>query len=267
MPANTPLDGDKEFVRRRIGSDTLHSFRRGNNIDYMDAPHQIVGISAALIPFLEHDDANRALMGSNMQAQAVPLLRPDVPQVSTGMEYEAARDSGQVVIADRWGSGFRHGETDRVRPVISPVVESGGRRPTQFSGDDAQRSRTEFGRSVGTGTQGASPTPPAAGTREAGVGAFAPRLPDRIYNLRKYQRSNQSTCIDQRPAVVKGQRKHKNEVIADSSSTESGRAGSGAECGGGFPELEGANFEDAIVISERLVQDDKFTSVHIESMK
>ncbi|RPI86075.1 MAG: DNA-directed RNA polymerase subunit beta [Chloroflexi bacterium] len=208
--ANTPLDKNNEFVRRRISS-RYHSgfiFAASNNIDYMDvAPHQIVGISAALIPFLEHDDANRALMGSNMQAQAVPLLKPDIPQVSTGMEYHAAMDSGQVVIAEEDGE------------VISVT-----------------------GRHIKVrGANGA-----------------------RTYFLRKYQRSNQSTCIDQRPAVVKGQRVHRGEVIADSSSTESGELALGQNVVVTFLSWEGANFEDAIVISERLVQDDRFTSVHIE---
>jgi DNA-directed RNA polymerase subunit beta len=208
--ANTPLDDQKEFVLRRISS-RYHSsfiFANTNNIDYMDvAPHQIVGISAALIPFLEHDDANRALMGSNMQAQAVPLLRPDVPQVSTGMEYNAAMDSGQVIIAEEDGE------------------------VTSVTGDHITV-RTPNG--------------------------------ERTYMLRKYQRSNQSTCIDQRPAVVKGQRVHKNEVIGDSSSTESGQLALGQNVVVAFLSWEGANFEDAIVISERLVQDDRFTSVHIE---
>ena len=208
--ANTPLNEFNEFVRRRISS-RYHSgfiFANPTNIDYMDvAPHQIVGISAALIPFLEHDDANLALMGSNMQAQAVPLLRPDIPQVSTGMEYHAAMDSGQVVIAEEDGE----------------VISVTGRQIVIRSENS-----------------------------------------DRVYPLRKYQRSNQSTCIDQRPAVVKGQRIHKNEVIADSSSTESGELALGQNVVVAFLSWEGANFEDAIVISERLVQDDKFTSIHIE---
>jgi DNA-directed RNA polymerase subunit beta len=208
--ANTPLSEHREFVRRRVSS-RYHSsfiFANTNNIDYMDvAPHQIVGISAALIPFLEHDDANRALMGSNMQAQAVPLLKPDVPQVSTGMEYHAAMDSGQVIIAE---------EDGEVVSVTGSQI----------------RLRTQNG--------------------------------EKLYNLRKYQRSNQSTCIDQRPAVVKGQRVRKNDVIADSSSTESGELALGQNVIVAFLSWEGANFEDAIVISERLVQDDEFTSVHIE---
>ena len=209
--SNTPLTEEHEFIRRRVSS-RYHSgflFSAPTNIDYMDvAPHQIVGISAALIPFLEHDDANRALMGSNMQAQAVPLLRPDVPQVSTGMEYYAALDSGQVVIAEE------DGEIVSVTGNSVTVRDSTGKQHT--------------------------------------------------YMLRKYQRSNQSTCIDQRPAVVKGQRIHKGDVIADSSSTESGELALGQNVTVSFISWEGGNFEDAILISERLVQDDAFTSVHIE---
>ena len=119
------------------------------------APNQTVGISAGLIPFLEHDDANRALMGSNMQAQAVPLVKPDIPQVSTGMEFHAARDSGQVIVAEEDGE----------------VVSVTGKHVLVRNGDG-----------------------------------------DHVYHLRKYQRSNQSTCIDQRPAVVKGQRIEKGDA-------------------------------------------------------
>ena len=208
--ANTPVDENSEFVRTRV-SCRYHSgflFTNPENIDYMDvAPHQIVGISAALIPFLEHDDANRALMGSNMQAQAVPLVHPDVPQVSTGMEYHAARDSGQVIVAEQDGE----------------VVSVTGRRVVVREGRD-----------------------------------------EKVYWLRKYQRSNQSTCIDQRPAVVKGQRVKKGDVIADSSSTDAGELALGQNVTVAFLSWEGANFEDAIVISERLVQEDLYTSVHIE---
>jgi DNA-directed RNA polymerase subunit beta len=209
--ANTPLDTESHFVRRRVSSRYHNSFifSPPTNIDYMDvAPHQIVGISAALIPFLEHDDANRALMGSNMQAQAVPLLRPDVPQVSTGMEYHAAVDSGQVVIAEEDGE------------VVSVTGSS-----IAIRGEDGK---------------------------------------PHVYSLRKYQRSNQSTCIDQRPAVVKGQRIRKGDVIADSSSTEGGELALGQNVIVAFISWEGGNYEDAILISERLVQDDTFTSVHIE---
>jgi len=167
--ANTPLNEHMEFVRRRVSSRYHNSFifSLPTSLEYMDvAPQQIVGISAALVPFLEHDDANRALMGSNMQAQAVPLLRPDIPQVSTGMEYYAAIDSGQVIVAE---------EDGEVISVTSSNIVI----------------RNDEGK-------------------------------NQIYSLRKYRRSNQSTCIDQRPAVVKGRRVKKGDVIADSSSTESG---------------------------------------------
>ena len=208
--ANAPLTENKEFVRDRV-SCRYHSgfiFSTPESVDYMDvAPHQVVGISAALIPFLEHDDANRALMGSNMQAQAVPLVRPEIPLVSTGMEYHAALDSGQVVVAEA------DGEVTSVTGNTITVKERSGVR---------------------------------------------------TYQLRKYQRSNQSTCIDQRPAVVKGQRIKKGDIIADSSSTESGQLALGQNVVVAFLSWEGGNFEDAILISERLVQDDRFTSVHIE---
>jgi DNA-directed RNA polymerase subunit beta len=208
--ANAPLTENKEFVRERV-SCRYHSgfiFSTPDQVDYMDvAPHQVVGISAALIPFLEHDDANRALMGSNMQAQAVPLVRPEIPLVSTGMEYHAALDSGQVVVAEA------DGEVTSVTGNSITVKEKG-----------------------------------------------APHT----YQLRKYQRSNQSTCIDQRPAVVKGQKIKKGDIIADSSSTESGQLALGQNVVVAFLSWEGGNFEDAILISERLVQEDRFTSVHIE---
>ena len=208
--ANAQLTENNEFVRDRI-SCRYHSgfqFQTAENVDYMDvAPHQVVGISAALIPFLEHDDANRALMGSNMQAQAVPLVRPEIPLVSTGMEYHAALDSGQVVVAEA------DGEVVSVTGSTITVKERGGQH---------------------------------------------------VYYLRKYQRSNQSTCIDQRPAVVKGDLVKKGDIIADSSSTESGRLALGQNVVVAFISWEGGNFEDAILISERLVQEDRFTSVHIE---
>ena len=208
--ANTPLTVDFEFDLDRIScrhhSDFIISGQ--DNINYMDiAPNQVVGISASLIPFLEHDDANRALMGSNMQAQAVPLLRPDIPTVSTGMESYAAKDSGQVMVAEEDGD------------VISVTG-----REVIVRGENGLRN----------------------------------------YLLRKYQRSNQSTCIDQRPAVVKGQRVHKGDVLADSSSTVDGHLALGQNAVVAFVSWEGGNFEDAILISERLVQDDRFTSVHIE---
>jgi DNA-directed RNA polymerase subunit beta len=208
--ANAPLTNENEFVRERISS-RFHSgfgFSTPDNVNFMDvAPHQVVGISAALIPFLEHDDANRALMGSNMQAQAVPLVRPEIPLVSTGMEYHAAIDSGQVIVAEG------DGEVTSVTGRAIVVREKSGIH---------------------------------------------------TYVLRKYQRSNQSTCIDQRPAVVKGQIVKKGDIIADSSSTDNGELALGQNVVVAFISWEGGNFEDAILISERLVQEDRFTSVHIE---
>jgi len=208
--ANAPLTEHNEYVRERVSS-RYHSgfvFSTQENIQFMDvAPHQVVGISAALIPFLEHDDANRALMGSNMQAQAVPLVRPEIPLVSTGMEYHAAFDSGQVIVAEA------DGEIASVTGSSIVIREKDGLR---------------------------------------------------TYQLRKYQRSNQSTCIDQRPAVVKGQIVKAGDIIADSSSTESGELALGQNVVVAFISWEGGNFEDAILISERLVQEDRFTSVHIE---
>jgi DNA-directed RNA polymerase subunit beta len=208
--ANASLNEHNEFTRRV--SCRFHSgFMLGNPeaIDYMDvAPQQIVGVSAALIPFLEHDDANRALMGSNMQAQAVPLVRPEIPIVSTGMEAHSAMDSGQLVVA------AEDGEVVSVTGRSIEVRESDGHV--------------------------------------------------RTYNLRKYRRSNQSTCIDQRPAVIKGQRVHKGQIIGDSSSSVDGNLALGQNVLVAFLPWEGGNFEDAILISEKLVQEDRYTSVHIE---
>jgi len=208
--ANTPINRYYEFDMDRISCRHHSDFTvaTADAVNYMDvAPHQVVGISAALIPFLEHDDANRALMGSNMQAQAVPLINPDIPTISTGMESFAAFDSGQVLVSEEDGE----------------VVSVTGRQVVL---------RTSNGL--------------------------------RTYNLRKYQRSNQSTCIDQRPAVVKGQRVRKGDILADSSSTMGGNLALGQNVVVAFVSWEGGNFEDAILISERLVQADRFTSVHIE---
>ncbi|MFN2144334.1 MAG: DNA-directed RNA polymerase subunit beta, partial [Anaerolineales bacterium] len=212
VQASTPINEYKEFVRTRMSSRHKSNFQFSDptEIDFVDvAPHQLVGISAALIPFLEHDDANRALMGSNMMSQAVPLIRPEVPTVSTGVESFAAQDSGQVVIAKE------DGEVTSVTGKTITILES-----------DSKEEHT--------------------------------------YTLRKYQRSNQNTCIDQRPAVVKGQRVKKGDVIADSSSTQGGNLALGQNAVIAFVSWEGGNFEDAILISERMVQDDRFTSVHIE---
>ncbi|MFZ0548552.1 MAG: DNA-directed RNA polymerase subunit beta [Candidatus Promineifilaceae bacterium] len=208
--ANAILDARRQFVEKRISARRNQQFRFSSvqRIDYMDvAPRQIVGISAALIPFLEHDDANRALMGSNMQRQAVPLLRPDAPIVSTGMEWQAALNSGQVVVATEDGE------------VVS-----------------------------------------VTGDQIVTVGENGPR----IYQLRKYDRSNQSTCIDQRPIVQKGQRVNKGQVLADSSSTENGDLALGQDVVVAFVSWEGGNYEDAILVSEEMVHEDRFTSIHIE---
>ncbi len=208
--ANSILNEHAEFTNSRIQCRHHSDFRlaTADAVNYMDvAPHQVVGISASLIPFLEHDDANRALMGSNMQAQAVPLINPDIPTISTGMEAHAAIDSGQVLVAEEDGD----------------VISVSG-RTIQVRGSNGIH----------------------------------------VYNLRKYQRSNQSTCIDQRPAVVKGQRIHKGDVLANSSSTVNGNLALGQNVTVAFVSWEGGNFEDAILISEKLVEDDRFTSVHIE---
>jgi len=208
--ANAPVNEYNEFVRRN--SCRFHNQFAIYDYEYIDfidvAPNQVVGISAALIPFLEHDDASRALMGSNMQTQAVPLLRPEVPIVSTGMEEVAVADSGQVVIAEEDGE------------VLS------------VTGDTLK--------------------------------IKLPNGKQKTHNLRKYQRSNQSTCIDQRPAVVQGQLIHKGDVIVDSSSTQDGKLALGQNVLIAFLPWEGFNFEDAILISERLVEDDRYTSIHIE---
>ncbi len=209
--ANSVLTDFDEFENDQV-SCRLHSdftISRTETVEFMDiAPHQVVGVSAALIPFLEHDDANRALMGSNMQAQAVPLVQPQIPTISTGMEAFAAIDSGQVLVSEESGE----------------VISVTGKRIL------VRNSTGEI----------------------------------RTYSLRKYQRSNQSTCIDQRPAVIKGQRVVKGDVLADSSSTKNGHLALGQNVVVAFVSWEGGNFEDAIIISEKLVQDELFTSVHIE---
>ncbi len=209
--ANAELDEKWQFVHSRISVRRHQTFllENADRIDYMDvSPKQIVGISAALIPFLEHDDANRALMGSNMQRQAVPLIRPEAPVVSTGMEYQAAVDSGQVVVAEKAGE---------VISVTSNTVVV----------------REEDGN-------------------------------EQVYNLRKFNRSNQSTCIDQRPTVWKGDYVRAGDVLGDSSSTDHGELALGQNVLCAFLSWEGGNYEDAILISEDLVRSDKFTSIHIE---
>jgi len=219
--ANAPLDThgrfSNELVSARIGGE--FTVVRAEDVQYMDvSPNQLVSVAASLIPFLENDDANRALMGSNMQRQAVPLLKTEAPLVGTGLERTVGRDSGVTVIARRDG-----------------VVES----------IDAERVVVRAER------QSRDP-------HDAGVD---------IYNLIKYQRSNQNTCINQRPVVVKGERVNAGDVLADGPSTEMGELALGRNVLVAFMPWGGYNFEDSILISERVVKEDLFTSVHIEEFE
>lgn len=189
-----------------------------DSIEYMDvSPKQLVSVAAALIPFLENDDANRALMGSNMQRQAVPLLNADAPLVGTGMEEVVAKDSGAVVIAKR------NGIIDQV-DATRIVVRSEAKGESHVSGVD-------------------------------------------IYNLKKFQRSNQNTCITQRPIVKVGDKIKKGDIIADGPSTHLGELALGRNVLVAFMPWNGYNFEDSILISERVVKDDVFTSIHIEEFE
>ncbi len=209
--ASAELNERGEFVNPRVSVRRHQQFLRESveHVDFIDvSPKQIVGVSASLIPFLEHDDANRALMGSNMQRQAVPLITPEAPLVGTGVEYQASVDSGQVIIAEEDGE------------VVSATCE-------------AIVVRNAEGK-------------------------------ERKYVLRKFNRSNQSTCIDQRPIVAKGDLVRKGQVIADSSSTDGGELALGQNVLVAFLSWEGGNYEDAVLISESVVRDDKFTSIHIE---
>ncbi|NWF52156.1 MAG: DNA-directed RNA polymerase subunit beta [Nitrospirae bacterium] len=214
--ATSPMDKEGNLVGEAISARVGGDFKMvsPHEVEYMDvSPKQIVGVSASLIPFLENDDANRALMGSNMQRQAVPLLQPEAPIVGTGMEYVAARDSGALIIAKRSG-----------------VVES----------VDASR----------------------VVVRVSGNGGGVD-----IYNLIKFQRSNQATCINQGPIVNKGDVIEKGDIIAEGPSTDLGELALGKNVLVAFMPWGGYNFEDAILISERLVKEDVFTSVHIEEFE
>ena len=209
--ANSPLDEHGQFmderVETRIGDGV--SMEPPSNVAYMDvSPMQLVSVSTSLIPFLEHDDANRALMGSNMQRQAVPLLRPEPPLVSTGMEERVARDSGQVILS----------KSDGV------VIEATAERIVVSDADGGEQT----------------------------------------YPLMKFVRSNQGTCINQRAIVDRGDVVRVGQVLADSSSTGQGELALGQNVLVAFMSWEGYNFEDAIIISDRMVKEDKFTSIHIE---
>jgi DNA-directed RNA polymerase subunit beta len=218
--ANATVDGRLRLV------DELVSCRKGGNfmmttpdqVEFIDvSPKQLVSVAAALVPFLENDDANRALMGSNMQRQAVPLLRPEAPLVGTGMEEVVARDSGSAISARRTGVVD---QVDATRIVVRATEEPDPTRP----GID-------------------------------------------IYRLRKFQRSNASTCINQRPLVKVGDAIQKGDIIADGPSTQLGELALGKNALVAFMPRNGYNYEDSILISERIVRDDVFTSIHIEEFE
>jgi len=212
--ANTPVDletgqivGDSQILARRRGGDVATVVP--DEIDYMDvAPLQTVSVATALIPFLEHDDANRALMGANMQRQAVPLLRSEAPYVGTGMEFRAATDTGDVLLARNSGT------VERVMADRITIRREGGEVDE--------------------------------------------------YALRKFARSNQGTCVNQRPLVTEGEEVEAGAVLADGSSTDQGELALGKNLLVAFMPWEGYNFEDAIIISERIVKDDTLSSIHIE---
>jgi len=222
--ANAEIDRTGRFVQERVSARKSGEFRMvaPEELHYMDvSPKQLVSVAASLIPFLENDDANRALMGSNMQRQAVPLLQPEAPLVGTGMEHVVARDSGAVVVAKRPGV-VEYVSADRV--VVRAESRSKKTDPVQD-------------------------------------------LPLDIYNLTKYRRSNQNTCINQKPIVRKGQRAQAGDVIADGPGTDQGELALGRNVLVAFMPWGGYNFEDAILVSERLVKDDRFTSIHIEEFE
>ena len=212
--ANEPLDADgtfqREYVAVRDKADIIEVPISG--VDFIDvSPRQVVSVATAMIPFLENDDANRALMGSNMQRQAVPLLIPEAPIIGTGMEFKAAQDSGVVLLSKQEG-----------------VVE-------KVSGDE--------------------------------IVVLDDRHERHRYHLSKFARSNQGTCINQRPRVNAGERVQPGDLLADGPSTEKGEIGLGRNVLIGFMTWEGYNYEDAILISEKLVKEDVYTSIHIEEFE
>ena len=213
--ANEPLDENGKFIAKRVVTRYKDEFLERNAepgkcaVDYMDvSPRQVTSIATAMIPFLENDDANRALMGSNMQRQAVPLMITEAPIIGTGMEYKTAKDSGVCILADHAG-------------VVSKV----------------------------------SATTIEIKTDEGSVDS---------YKLIKFKRSNQGMCINQRPIVKEGERVEAGDIIADGPSTKNGEIGLGKNILIGFMTWEGYNYEDAMLINERLVKEDVFTSIHIE---
>src|SRR6266850_2829561 len=218
--ANAEIDKSGRFVQERVSARKSGEFRMVSpeELNYMDvSPKQLVSVAASLIPFLENDDANRALMGSNMQRQAVPLLTAEAPLIGTGMEDVVARDSGAAIAARRTGVVD---QVDATRIVIRATEETDPTRP--------------------------------------GVD---------IYRLSKFQRSNQNTCINQRPLVKVGDQVQKGDIIADGPSTDLGELALGRNVLVAFMPWNGYNFEDSVLISERIVRDDVFTSIHIEEFE
>src|SRR6187401_720874 len=220
--ANAQVDEKGRFVQDRVNARQAGNFilPTRDKVDFIDvSPKQLVSVAASLVPFLENDDANRALMGSNMQRQAVPLLRARAPYVGTGMEYITARDSGAVVVARRSGTVDY---VDSQRIVV------------RVEGEDETVSKE--------------------------MGAD-------IYGMTKFKRSNQNTCISQKPIVRVGQKVHKGQVLADGPCTELGELALGRNVLVAFMPWRGYNFEDAILVSERMVKDDYYTSIHIEEFE
>ncbi len=222
--ANALLDEEDRFVNERATARVAGEFKfvERDRVNYIDvSPKQLVSVAASLIPFLENDDANRALMGSNMQRQAVPLLRSESPFVGTGMEDITARDSGAVVVCRRSGVVD---SVDARRIIVRVEGRSGrGKKGEDFGAD--------------------------------------------IYSLTKFKRSNQNTCINQQPLVRQGQQVEKGQVLADGPSTDKGELALGRNVLVAFMPWRGYNFEDAILISERLVKEDYYTSIHIEEFE
>jgi DNA-directed RNA polymerase subunit beta len=222
--ANVELDANGRIVPELVDARQAGNFQlmERSQIEHMDvSPKQLVSVAASLIPFLENDDANRALMGSNMQRQAVPLLRAEAPYVGTGMERVTARDSGAVVLCKRSG-------------LVDSV--------------DSERIIVRVEGNVHEGQM----------SREVGAD---------IYQLTKFKRSNQNTCINQKPIVMQGQRVKKGEVLADGPCTDDGELALGRNVLVAFMPWRGYNFEDAVVVSEKLVKDDYYTSIHIEEFE
>mgnify|MGYP000158173978 FL=1 len=209
--ANEPLDEEGHFIHKNVSGryrEETQEYER-QMFDYMDvSPKMVFSVATALIPFLQNDDANRALMGSNMQRQAVPLLTTDAPVVGTGMESKTAVDSGVCVLADKAGT-----------------VECAASKEITIKNDDGTKS---------------------------------------VYHLTKFMRSNHSNCYNQRPIVFKGEHVEAGQVIADGPSTSNGELALGKNPLIGFMTWEGYNYEDAVLLSERLVMDDVYTSIHIE---